>query len=948
MALDDGHDFKRTETIRGGFEYQDLVAVEVLIRFLRDRSLYEWIQVEAEDKAYQAIDDVVACRKDGSIELTQVKFTPDPQDPNRSLNWEWLTQRKPSGTSLLQKWSKTVLRHRENCNLAQALLKTDRVPDLDFAKCLKESLVMYERLTSKMKEIVNDQIGSEEMAVAFFGMFEFKHSLQRLDDYEKSLRSMLEYDTDRNGWAYFRQEVRHWAMRKNAPPLDGKIRHFHLLHVFAPDRAESLRQDFLVPLNYKVPDNTFHQEFINEAANTDGVVVLWGPPGRGKSTYLSHCVSELVKRTDVLCIRHHYFLGLNEIGEGRFSYFAIERSLIQQLIDLGITCINQREGLANSLSAAASELSLNGRRLIVVIDGLDHVWRENGDLVQMELLFGSLFPLPEGVRLLVGTQKVEDEHLPRKLLKALPKDRWTELPTMSVTAVLEWLKSHPARDQLCMAENPEEKDEEVLVGMGEAFHEISAGMPLHLVYSFEALLKSGQPLELDTVLRLPACPSGEIEEYYESLWVGLSSGAKRVLHLLAGLRFGPPSFGLGKFLSTDVNWWQVLEEIGHLLDCREASVIPFHGSLFAFLRECPSHKKHFNSLAINVLDWLREGAPEYWRRAWLWVMCADLEDSSDLVHGPSREWSINWLVSGYPVNQLVFILGQAEEAALELFDVPRLIRLRCLKSRAVNFRQFQSNEWGSFWEMSLAMSKDENLGAALWDNLLRLETEELSAVAIFGRGVPADSERQVIKELERRRSIWLSSEDREHWDTYLDAIIRMVARQPEENSDVVFKLVEKIDADGLVNVYSTESLKVGNYQNVLATELLQKGHGVNRNMFEALCLEGIGPSTNPDFLATDRPALACLTLMTNGEYKGSKVEADVSYLWRMRDDHTLGHAVRHAGHLVFFTSLRASPADAVPRFGTAFGYSIRGSEGEVLRVSHLSVQMDGEFAARFP
>ena len=38
-------------------------------------------------------------------------------------------------------------------------------------------------------------------------------------------------------------------------------------------------------------------------------------------------------------------------------------------------------------------------------------------------------------RLLVGTQRVEDEHLPRKLLNALPKDRWTELPPMSVTAV---------------------------------------------------------------------------------------------------------------------------------------------------------------------------------------------------------------------------------------------------------------------------------------------------------------------------------------------------------------------------------------------------------------------------------------------------------------------------------------------------------------------------------
>ena len=89
---------------RGGLEYQDLVAVDILIRFLRNRDLYEWVQVEAEDKAYQAIDDVVACRKDGQLELTQVKFTPDPQRPDNSLSWEWLTRKKDRGTSFLQKW----------------------------------------------------------------------------------------------------------------------------------------------------------------------------------------------------------------------------------------------------------------------------------------------------------------------------------------------------------------------------------------------------------------------------------------------------------------------------------------------------------------------------------------------------------------------------------------------------------------------------------------------------------------------------------------------------------------------------------------------------------------------------------------------------------------------------------------------------------------------------
>lgn len=933
MALGAGHDFKKTGIKRGGLEYQDLVAVEVLIRFLRNRDLYEWVQVEAEDEAYQAIDDVVACRKDGQLELTQVKFTPAPQRPDLRLSWEWLTARKPNGTSFLQKWAKTALVHKGDGRLAKAMLKTDRIPHPEFAQCLNGSRVDYLRLPPATKEAVDEQIGSEEACREFFEAFEFAHSLPRYDDYEQYLRSQLEHDTDRNGWAYFRQEVRRWAMRKNTPRPDGKIRHFHLLRVFAPDRPVALRQDFVVPPNYRVPDDAFHQEFIVEATTADGIAVLWGPPGRGKSTYLSHCVSELAERNDVVCIRHHYFLRLDERVDGRFSYFAIERSLIRQLVDTGLPDIPQRSGLATALAAAASEARQTGRRLVVVVDGLDHVSRDQGDLAQMALLFAELLPLPEGVRLLVGTQRVEDRHLPRKLLRALPKDQWTELPTMSVTAVREWLRSHAAGERLRVAESHLKTPEEVIDELGSALHSRSGGLPLHLVYSLEALLKSGEPLTVEAVAQLPACPSGEIEDYYESLWIGLSAGAQRALHLLAGLKFSPPSLGLGKCLTTDVIWWQVLEEIGHLLDCREASVVPFHGSLFAFLRDRPNHQQAFLSLAENVLKWLEEESPEYWRCAWLWVMRADLGDPADLLEGPSRDWSINWIVSGYPVDQMVYILNRAEEAALAAFDLPRLIRLRCLKTRALNARKYQSNAWGSFWETSLALSRDQDLHAVLWDSLPGLDTEELPAIADLRRGVPADAGAKVIDELNRRNAV-ASSDEQGHWDAYSDAVVRVVAHQPEERADRVIAFAEGSGAEGLIEVYTTESLRAGNHNNVFAMGSRRSAHGLDRDVLAALCLEGIGPSAKPALLAADRPACGCLALLKTGEYADRHAEADISHLWDTQVD-TLLHAVRRAGYDVFFTTLAAALAGSVtgPRAnfgevenGTWLGRAIRALE----------------------
>lgn len=942
MALQPGHDFKRIGASRGGLEYQDLVAVEVLIRFLRDRDLYEWVQVEAEDSAYQAIDDVVACRKDGQLELTQVKFTVDPLHPNRSLSWKWLTERKPNGTSLLQKWATTALAHCGDGTLARAMLKTDRVPDPEFAKSLNGSRVDYTRLTSAIKETVDDQIGSEEASREFFEVFEFKHSMPVLDDYEESLRSKLEYDTDKNGWAYFRQEVRRWAMRKSAPGPDGKIRYFSLVRVFSPDRPVALRQDFAVPPNYRVPDDAFHHDFVAEAATADGVAVLWGPPGRGKSTYLSHCVSELAERDDVVCIRHHYFLRPDERGDGRFSYFAIERSLIKQLVDTGLTGAPQRDGLEKALASAANEARQSGRRLVVVVDGLDHVGREQRDLTQMRLLFDALLPLPEGVRLLVGTQRVEDRHLPRQLLRTLPKDQWTELPTMSSKAVRKWLESQAAGGRIRVAVSHLKTHEEVIDELGSALHGHSGGLPLHLVYSLEALLKSGEPLSVGAVQQLPACPSGEIEDYYGSLWIGLSAGAKRALHLLAGLKFSPPSHGLGKCLTAGVDWWQVLEEIGHLLDCREASVVPFHGSLFAFLRDRPNHRQAFQSLAPKVLAWLEEESPEYWCRAWLWVMRADLGDPTDLVNGPSRDWAIDWILSGYPVDQLVYILSRAEAAALDVLDLPALIRLRRLKTRALNARKYQSNEWGSFLETALSLSSEQDLHGVLWDSLPELEMEELPAVAGLARGVSADSGKGVIDELNRRHTAAAPANDQGHWDSYADAIVRLVARHPKERADRVIAFAEDSGAEGLIETYTTESLRVGNHHNALAMGLRRRGYGLDRDVLAALCLEGIGPSAKPGLVAADQPACACLAMLKDDRFKGTLAEADVSHLWKTQD-FGLPHAVRQAGHDVFFSSLAATLSGSVTGPRAELGEA--GSETWLGRAMRALERLAGEIGS---
>ena len=66
---------KATAIVRAGYEYQDLVGIETLIRYFRDPDIYEWVRLEAADSPYGYLDNLVAARVDGSFELTQVKFT---------------------------------------------------------------------------------------------------------------------------------------------------------------------------------------------------------------------------------------------------------------------------------------------------------------------------------------------------------------------------------------------------------------------------------------------------------------------------------------------------------------------------------------------------------------------------------------------------------------------------------------------------------------------------------------------------------------------------------------------------------------------------------------------------------------------------------------------------------------------------------------------------------
>ena len=738
---------------RAAYEYQDLVGIEVLIRQYRDPELYAWVLLEADDTDYRALDDVVAARKDGSYELVQVKFTVDSD--RYELDWDWLFEKTKKGTSMLEKWAKSLAQVAAMGPVHSAVLKTNRKPSAEFAKCLKGARVDIDLLPTETRRLAESACGGVGEAKTFFHAFDFFGALPDLDAYENFLRDQLvPTDTDSLGWLAFRHNVRRWATYKSKPEPDGRILREHVVQLITKRRPQSIRQDFIVPDDYGPPSEAFSKSFHGRITKDDNpVTILWGTPGRGKSTYLSYLVQELQKEGAAVT-RHHYFLSAEDSITNRISFVEISTSLMDQLYvrhPEAMAGVTEEAGkLRFAIELAAGNLAAKGQRLYIVIDGLDHVWRDTQRVDQLNHVFNELLPLPPNVSLIVGTQRVPDEQLPGKLLTIAKDDDWVEIPRMEEIAVHRWVvQQDKARPLILRFDPTPERRGELIDEVAKAFFNISQGHPLHLIYAYEALMREGRPTSADEVRLLSPCPDGDIRTYYKGLWVHLSADAKNVLHMLAGSDFFWPSLGIRQVLGG-------FSQIDYLLEPHNVGMVPFHPSIFAWVRERPDHTESYQALLPKIINWLANDALEYWRWGWLWLAKAQAGDFTDLLAGATRDWVVESLVKGWPDRQIENILAAAEEKAFEDGDLPLTVSLRSLKTRVLNAREFQSRDFAAYRATALAVSGNRQQMLNLLDDIQDLTDSEVTELGRLG---PRDMSSQILpacfNELARRVSAWI-------------------------------------------------------------------------------------------------------------------------------------------------------------------------------------------------
>ena len=750
----------RTATRRSGDDYQDLVAAKTMLTFLKNPSLYRWIKLEAREAG--KLDDVVVLRVDGTVEATQVKFSTDVLRPGDPLTWKNLLRRGSQGMSpslIEQWWNSVVALDQEYCRTEPRLFSNRKGGDDLFLTATGR--IDVEKTSSDVLEQIKALLG--DAADDFIERFCFEVNEQGLTDLQERLqREFQSLGLPETNWLGFMDAIRSWIRCENLPP-NGELRISNLRFACGWTQLSPLDQDMGVPVDYVLADKDCHQDLLQRVIDgNEPVIVLTAGPGIGKSTYLSHLVDSL-HRSDRPVVRHHYSLGPGRDHLERVESYRIAESLMADLqIDLQpyLAALdtqnpNPAKDLRIWLEEIGERLSADGKHVVVVVDGLDHVWRANDSRDELTKLFDQLLPAPPGIVLVVGTQPVQDKQLPASLIKYAPRKSWIELPPLDKPAVREWLDHH---HNLMPSKWFEGNQEWHLVQLTESLHQRTGGHPLLIRYIVERISGAGEYLASSEVEAIPEPPASSVEEYYRSLWANLPLHARDVMFLFAVARFRWPLSGLYETLQMagydQANCAAGVEAVQHLLWHNRIDSQPFHNSVLLFALEQPEFESRRDALRQVAITWLEEKAPAYLRRSHLWLLQREAGDPNPLMDGTDRQWVVEAIAAGDSLTEIGNMLQAAAYESIKAQDFPKYVD-RGIVADVVEHTvpiQYDALRW--IFEAQLSMEGGEELAAREIARLSELNDSAVASLGFYSNGIGNSSDTENCFGQIRRRLNW--------------------------------------------------------------------------------------------------------------------------------------------------------------------------------------------------
>ena len=280
---------------------------------------------------------------------------------------------------------------------------------------------------------------------------------------------------------------------------------------------------FPVPDDYQ--ENNVSRQLLEQISNlSNGYVALVGPPGTGKSTLLQR---ELYSSHEFCVARYLAFHPDKRHGLGRAEAVEFFNDVIADLNTLGIhgsrfrsdNLAGLRQEFTRQLSNAHSKYKESGRKTVIAIDGLDHVPREETPQVSFLNELPAASSIPDGVILVLGTQRVDLPGVHPTIVQQLnSENRTVTIEPLSRQAVADFadaagIQAFVSRKKL---------------------YDSCDGHPLSARYYIEALKNASTKAESELIFAADGLGQS-LEQIYQRVWnkVVHTKATKDALALLA-------------------------------------------------------------------------------------------------------------------------------------------------------------------------------------------------------------------------------------------------------------------------------------------------------------------------------------------------------------------------------------------------------------------------------
>ncbi|MGP7794495.1 hypothetical protein [Sphingomonas sp. CLY1604] len=339
-----------------------------------------------------------------------------------------------------------------------------------------------------------------------------------------------------------------------------------------------LRFEHRFPLGAHVQSNEATEADLEAAlsTHTTGYISLLGPPGAGKSTLLERFIQPGPGR-DV--VRYLAFVPGEAQGQGRGGDANFLADINSQLFGLGHqparakddTLEQRRETFERLLKGAGKRYATDQQLTIIVVDGLDHVPREE----RPEASFLRALPLPQstppGVLFVLGSQRIDLADIPPEVRdQAGQSGRRVDIVPLDEVAVSDMIRSMGLDGNVATAE----------------VFAVSQGHPLVTHYLLDKL-RLASPAQRDALLAGGFEYDGDLEKIYGKAWREARAAGADVAKVLFVLGFVEgriePTL-LARWLSSQAVD-QAFRLAHHLIDYAGDAWRVFHNSFRLFLRQ---------------------------------------------------------------------------------------------------------------------------------------------------------------------------------------------------------------------------------------------------------------------------------------------------------------------------------------------------------------------------